>query len=132
DHPDTMNAIQYQTPNGPPAYHARPAQGTPLPAPFGATPRFGAATGRSAGEMPAGLAPEREITPADSPRGDTFQLYLHEIGQVKLLTPEEEITLDERIKRGDEEAREHMIKANLRLVVKIAREYEGLGLPLLD
>jgi RNA polymerase primary sigma factor len=61
-----------------------------------------------------------------------FQLYLREIGQVKLLTPEEEIALTERIQRGDKEAREQMIKANLRLVVKIARDYEGLGLPLLD
>jgi RNA polymerase primary sigma factor len=65
-------------------------------------------------------------------RGDNLQLYLREIGQVKLLTPEEEIQLAKRIQRGDEEAREHMIKANLRLVVKIARDYEGLGLPLLD
>lgn len=64
--------------------------------------------------------------------GDSLQLYLREIGQVKLLTPEEEITLAKRIKRGDKHAREHMIKANLRLVVKIARDYENLGLPLLD
>jgi len=65
-------------------------------------------------------------------RGDTLQLYLREIGQVKLLTPEEEIVLAKRIKRGDEKAREQMIKANLRLVVKIARDYENQGLPLLD
>jgi len=64
--------------------------------------------------------------------GDSLQLYLREIGQVKLLTPAEEITLAKRIKRGDKSAREHMIKANLRLVVKIARDYENLGLPLLD
>jgi RNA polymerase primary sigma factor len=68
----------------------------------------------------------------DSARGDTLQLYLREIGQVKLLTPQEEITLAKRIKRGDEKAREQMIKANLRLVVKIARDYENQGLPLLD
>jgi RNA polymerase primary sigma factor len=49
-----------------------------------------------------------------------------------LLTPQEEVQLAARIKRGDKKAREHMIRANLRLVVKIAREYEGLGLPLLD
>ena len=61
-----------------------------------------------------------------------LQLYLREIGQVKLLTPKEEVALARRIKRGDAEAREHMIKANLRLVVKIARDYDGLGLPLLD
>jgi RNA polymerase primary sigma factor len=64
--------------------------------------------------------------------GDTLQLYLREIGQVKLLTPPEELALARRILKGDEEAREQMIKANLRLVVKIARDYEGLGLPLLD
>jgi RNA polymerase primary sigma factor len=62
----------------------------------------------------------------------TLKLYLCEIGKVKLLTPQEEITLAARIKKGDKKARELMIKANLRLVVKIARDYEGLGLPLLD
>lgn len=61
-----------------------------------------------------------------------IKLYLREIGQVKLLTPQEEIELAARIKKGDKKAREHMIKANLRLVVKIARDYEGIGLPLLD
>lgn len=65
--------------------------------------------------------------------GDTaIKLYLREIGKVPLLTPEEEIKLAARIKKGDKQAREHMIKANLRLVVKIARDYEGIGLPLLD
>ena len=70
--------------------------------------------------------------PAESFRGDTLQLYLREIGRVKLLTPPEEIALARRVQRGDKKAREHMITANLRLVVKIARGYEGLGLPLLD
>ena len=51
---------------------------------------------------------------------------------MQLLTPAEEIVLAKRIQKGDEQAREQMIKANLRLVVKIARDYEGLGLPLLD
>lgn len=65
--------------------------------------------------------------------GDTaIKLYLREIGQVKLLTPQEEIELAGKIKKGDKKARELMIKANLRLVVKIAHDYEGLGLPLLD
>ena len=73
---------------------------------------------------------ERERSSYD---GDTaIKLYLREIGQVKLLTPQEEIDLAAKIKRGDKKAREHMIKANLRLVVKIARDYEGIGLPLLD
>lgn len=61
-----------------------------------------------------------------------IRLYLREIGRVDLLTVEQEIELAERIKAGDVKAREHMIKANLRLVVKIAHDYDGLGLPLLD
>jgi RNA polymerase primary sigma factor len=65
--------------------------------------------------------------------GETaIKLYLREIGQVKLLTPQEEIDLAGRIKKGDKKAREQMIKANLRLVVKIAHDYENFGLPLLD
>ncbi|MCI0747107.1 MAG: sigma-70 family RNA polymerase sigma factor [Verrucomicrobia subdivision 3 bacterium] len=73
-----------------------------------------------------------EVISARMPSSDSLQLYLREIGQVTLLTPKEEIALARRITRGDEWAREHMIKANLRLVVKIARDYQGLGLPLLD
>jgi RNA polymerase primary sigma factor len=61
-----------------------------------------------------------------------LQLYLREVGQVGLLTPAEEVVLAKRIQQGDEKARDLMIRANLRLVVKIAREYENLGLPLLD
>jgi RNA polymerase primary sigma factor len=71
---------------------------------------------------------ERSSYDADT----AIKLYLREIGQVKLLTPQEEIDLAARIKKGDKRAREQMIKANLRLVVKIAHDYEGLGLPLLD
>jgi RNA polymerase primary sigma factor len=69
---------------------------------------------------------------SNSEQTPCLNLYLIEIGKVKLLTPEQEIELANRIKAGDEQAREHMIKANLRLVVKIAREYEGIGLPLMD
>ncbi len=65
--------------------------------------------------------------------GDSaIKLYLREIGQVPLLTIPEENELAARIKKGDKKAREHMIRANLRLVVKIAHDYEGFGLPLLD
>jgi RNA polymerase primary sigma factor len=68
----------------------------------------------------------------NSESASAITLYMREVGQVPLLTREEEVQLAARIKRGDRRAREHMIRANLRLVVKIAREYEGLGLPLLD
>jgi len=68
----------------------------------------------------------------DTAQGTSLELYLREIGRVKLLTRDEEIALARRIQKGDASAREHMIKANLRLVVKIARDYAGLGLPLLD
>jgi len=62
----------------------------------------------------------------------TIKIYLREIGQVDLLTPEEEVQLAKRIKKGDEEAKHLMIRANLRLVVKIAQDYSRYGLPLLD
>lgn len=58
--------------------------------------------------------------------------YMRDAVQEPLLTVTEEIELAARIRKGDEAARDRMIRANLRLVVKIAREYEGLGLPLLD
>ncbi len=61
-----------------------------------------------------------------------FQLYLREIARFPLLTIEDEIRLAARIKVGDAEARSEMVRCNLRLVVKIARDYQGLGLPLLD
>src|SRR6202047_5229190 len=61
-----------------------------------------------------------------------IRIYLREIGQIQLLTPQEEIDLAARIKKGDREARTLMIKANLRLVIKIAHDYANLGLPLLD
>jgi RNA polymerase primary sigma factor len=62
----------------------------------------------------------------------SIKIYLREIGKIPLLTPQEEIDLAARIKKGDREARVLMIKANLRLVVKIALDYANFGLPLLD
>ncbi len=85
-------------------------------------------------QRPVERVADEEAAPAPvrTETDTAFHLYLREIGQVDLLTPADEIVLAKRIKRGDKKAREHMIKANLRLVVKIARDYEGLGLPLLD
>ena len=62
----------------------------------------------------------------------SLSIYLREIAKTDLLTPEEEVKLAARIKRGDRKARAHMIKANLRLVVKIAQDYSRYGLPLAD
>jgi len=61
-----------------------------------------------------------------------FQLYLRQIGEYPLITVEEEVVLARRIKKGDQEARHKMVRSNLRLVVKIARDYSNFGLPLLD
>ncbi len=74
------------------------------------------------------------VTPEHSSytENSAFNLYLKEVAKTQLLTPQEEIQLAERIKKGDEEAAQQMIKANLRLVIKIAHDYEHYGLPLLD
>lgn len=96
------------------------------------TPARVPARGRKSSRQSAPAVPESVPPPSESARPDSLQLYLREIGQVKLLTPEEELALAKRIQRGDKAARELMIKANLRLVVKIARDYEGMGVPLLD
>ncbi|MCX6997208.1 MAG: sigma-70 family RNA polymerase sigma factor [Kiritimatiellaeota bacterium] len=61
-----------------------------------------------------------------------IKIYLRDIGLTPLLTPQEEIQLARRIQRGDKQARQRMILANLRLVVKIAHDYARYGLPLLD
>lgn len=97
---------------------------------FSEEPKLASATTPGVVGKPPVEAPEPRKT--ESVSGDTLLLYLREIGKVKLLTPQEEIVLAKRIKKGDEAAREQMIKANLRLVVKIARDYENQGLPLLD
>ena len=63
---------------------------------------------------------------------NVMRIYMQEISKTALLTREEEVVLANRIKAGDKSARDHMISANLRLVVKIAYDYNNFGLPLLD
>jgi RNA polymerase primary sigma factor len=71
----------------------------------------------------------RELPSSDR---NVMRTYMQEIGKTPLLSKEEEIKLAARIKKGDKAARDHMISANLRLVVKIAHDYNNFGLPLLD
>jgi len=71
----------------------------------------------------------RELPATDR---NVMRTYMQEIGKTPLLSKEEEIELADRIKKGDKAARDHMISANLRLVVKIAYDYNNFGLPLLD
>ncbi len=66
------------------------------------------------------------------PSLDSLRLYLHAIGRVPLLSAEEEVALAKRIERGDMAAKQHMVEANLRLVVSIAKGYVGRGLTFLD
>ena len=78
--------------------------------------------------------PRKTHLPASQNRetDSILSLYMREAGEIPLLTPQQEIALAARIQRGDAAAREHMIRANLRFVIKIPREYENLGMPLLD
>jgi RNA polymerase primary sigma factor len=77
----------------------------------------------------ADAAPAREEATAER---SSLQLYLQEIGKTPLLTLADEVRLAARIRKGDQAARNHMIQANLRLVVKIAQDYRDFGLPMLD
>ena len=71
-------------------------------------------------------------TGADEQYTDLVRLFLNEIGRYALLTADEEIQLAKRIEKGDLEARDKMIRSNLRLVVSIAKRYQGRGLSFLD
>ena len=81
-------------------------------------------------EAPPVKRPEIDLTV--EPSLDSLRLYLRSIGKVELLTAEQEVTLAKRIERGDMHAKEQMVKANLRLVVSIAKGYLGRGLTFLD
>ncbi len=87
-----------------------------------------------AGDVRARL---RELKQAEAdlsvdPSLDSLRLYLRSIGRVPLLNAAEEVSLAKRIERGDMSAKQHMVEANLRLVVSIAKGYVGRGLTFLD
>lgn len=63
---------------------------------------------------------------------DPIKAYLKDVRPIALLTAEEEVTLARRVQKGDREARDQMIRANLRLVISIAKRYTNLGIPLSD
>jgi RNA polymerase primary sigma factor len=83
-------------------------------------------------------APEKRVRRKASldfkPEGTTdgLQLFLKDIGKVRLLTAQEEVALAKRIERGDIDAKQNMVESNLRLVVSIAKNYRNQGLPFLD
>jgi len=92
----------------------------------------------AAGDQPApkpGKTEERKKPEVDltvEPSLDSLRLYLRSIGRVALLTAEQEVSLAKRIERGDMDAKQQMVEANLRLVVSIAKGYLGRGLTFLD
>jgi len=84
----------------------------------------------------SGMADEELLDPVDLAAeynlDDPVRMYLKEIGQVRLLSAEEEIELAKRVGEGDQEAKNKLTEANLRLVVSIAKKYSGRGLHILD
>jgi len=86
-------------------------------------------------EEPVPVEEEKSAPKLDlsvEPSLDSLRLYLREIGKVPLLTADQEVSLAKLIERGDMNAKQHMIEANLRLVVSIAKGYLGRGLSFLD
>jgi RNA polymerase primary sigma factor len=81
---------------------------------------------------PRAFQRKAELDLTVEPSLDSLRLYLRSIGRVALLTKEQEVELAQRIERGDMAAKQHMIEANLRLVVSIAKSYLGRGLTFLD
>ena len=79
-----------------------------------------------------GARRKQELDLTVEPSLDALRLYLRSIGSVELLTAAQEVELAKRIERGDMAAKQHMVEANLRLVVSIAKSYLGRGLSLLD
>ena len=84
------------------------------------------------GEDPEAKRSKPEFDLTVEPSLDSLRLYLRSIGRVELLTAEQEVELAKRIEKGDMAAKRHMVEANLRLVVSIAKGYLGRGLSFLD
>ncbi len=76
--------------------------------------------------------PEKTVRKPATKSSDSIKAYLQEIGEIDRLTPEEEVELAKKIEKGDAQAKEQMINANLRLVVSIAKKYKDRGLSLQD
>jgi RNA polymerase primary sigma factor len=91
-----------------------------------------AARAAAADDRPGPAAKRPQIDLTVEPSLDSLRLYLRSIGKVPLLTATQEVELAKRIERGDMGAKQHMIEANLRLVVSIAKGYLGRGLSFLD
>jgi RNA polymerase primary sigma factor len=85
---------------------------------------------KESGQLGPAKKPELDLTV--EPSLDSLRLYLRSIGRVELLTADQEIELAKQIERGDIQAKRHMVEANLRLVVSIAKGYLGRGLSFLD
>jgi len=102
-------------------------------------PKEAAAGRRISPPAPGNAAPAEDVTEPGLPFDQLYpeersplRTYLDQIGKTPLLTLEEETTLARKVLKGDESARQRMIQSNLRLVVRIAKDYDGFGLPLMD
>jgi len=102
----------------------KPAQGrAPAPAPVAPKGKPGRKRGRRRGLM-SGLGHEHER--------DILDQYLHEVSKTPLLTQKEEIALARKVRAGDQEAMQELVKRNLRFVISVAKKYQNRGLPLTD
>jgi RNA polymerase primary sigma factor len=107
-------------------------QGVDVIAADGVTAYKEAKSGDGANGDASNGSKKQELDLTVEPSLDSLRLYLRSIGSVDLLTADQEVELAKRIERGDMDAKRHMVEANLRLVVSIAKSYLGRGLSLLD
>jgi RNA polymerase primary sigma factor len=105
---------------------ARPAAAVPAPPPASAAPKAkgGRKRGRR-GNLLSGLGHHEH-------ERDILDQYLHEVSKTPLLTQKEEIALARKVRAGDQEAMQELVKRNLRFVISVAKKYQNRGLPLTD